>query len=214
MLNLLRKSRSVLVLGAHPDDELGCAGTILRLTEADVAVHHYYFSRCTASLEALSLPPEQLADECSHSRNVLGINASNCGHFDFPVRHFPAHRQEILEELVQLQKKIKPDLVFVPNRRDIHQDHQTICSEAIRAFKYTSLLGYELLWNMLSVEHDCLVPLEEHHVEQKLKAVECYQSQLQHHLANIEFFRSLARVRGVQAGTGLAECFEVIRVLF
>jgi len=212
MLSILRNSRRVLVLGAHPDDEIGCGGAILALREGGVDVRHYYFSRCVESLRKLGLPDDTLVAECAESRRRLSLDPAVCGAFDFPVRRFPEFRQEILEELVALNRALEPDLVFVPNRHDIHQDHQTICAEAIRAFKYRTVLGYELPWNTLAFNHDCLIALKERHLAGKLAAVECYKSQLQNHYASIDFFRSLARVRGVQANTTHAECFEVVRL--
>lgn len=212
MLPILKNSRRVLVLGAHPDDEIGCGGAILRLLATGAEVRHFYFSRCVESLRKLDLPEDTLVRECEASRRTLGIPEELCGAFDFPVRRFPAMRQEILEELVKLNRTLEPDLVFVPNRHDVHQDHHTICEEAIRAFKHRTVLGYELPWNTLAFHHDCLISFGEAELARKLAAVECYKSQLQNHYASIDFFRSLARVRGVQANTTFAECFEVVRL--
>jgi LmbE family N-acetylglucosaminyl deacetylase len=212
MMDILGKTGKVLVLGAHPDDELGCGGVISKLLKQGVEVHHWYFSLCEESLQAVNLPVEQLQKECEKSRSLLGINPENCGNFTFPVRYFPQHRQQILEEMVLLNRRIEPDLVLVPNQHDVHQDHHTIYEESVRAFKYRSILGYELPWNTLTFNHDCLISLEEADLQAKLRAVECYKSQLQRNYANIDFFQSLARVRGVQANTMYAECCEVIRV--
>ena len=43
-------ARRVLVLGAHTDDEFGCAGTIARMTEDGVEVHYACFSSCEESV--------------------------------------------------------------------------------------------------------------------------------------------------------------------
>lgn len=212
MLDKLLDGRPALVLGAHPDDELGCGATINKLVEASVEVHHYYFSDCEQSLKDVGLPLKQLKEECNNSRTTLGISLGNCGNFSFPVRYFPNNRQEILEILIQLKKEINPALVFVPNSNDIHQDHHTIYQEAVRAFKHCSILGYELPWNTLTMNHDCLVIVDRHHIDVKLKALSNYKSQEQRIYANSQFFESLARVRGVQANKEYAECFEVIRL--
>ena len=36
---------------------------------------------------------------------------------------------------------------MIPSESDVHQDHQTIYNESIRAFKFSSILGYEMPWN-------------------------------------------------------------------
>ena len=44
----------------------------------------------------------------------------------------------------QRAAEIKPDLVLMPSRNDLHQDHFTIATEGLRAFKFTSILAYEI----------------------------------------------------------------------
>ena len=66
---------------------------------------------------------------------------------DFDVRTFPDRRQEILELLIALWNDWQPDVVFQPSLHDVHQDHQTIAAEGLRAFKRTTILGYEIPWN-------------------------------------------------------------------
>ena len=131
--------------------------------------------------------------------------------FDFQVRHFPAHRQEILEELVRLNRRIVPDLVLAPSLHDVHQDHHTIAEEAIRAFKRTSILGYEEPWNNLTFNNQVYVTLEERHVEKKIAAVERYISQRGRIYASGEYIRALAMSHGVQIGRQYAEVFETER---
>jgi hypothetical protein len=93
----------------------------------------------------------------------------------------------------------------------VHQDHYTIAQEGFRAFKFSSLLSYELPWNNLSFNTACFMKLEEKHMLKKIEAVNQYKSQAHRPYANEEFIRSLARTRGVQINTHYAECFEVIR---
>lgn len=204
----------VLILAPHPDDEIGCGGLVARLVENGYDVHHYYFSDCAESNQALGHDTKQLLEECNASRRTLGIPESNWGSFDFQVRHFPRQRQEILEALVRLRNSLMPGLVLTPNKSDIHQDHSTVTMEAIRAFKHCCILGYELPWNMLESRHDCMIKLEQRHLDIKFGSLACYKSQGSRHYANHQFFESLARIRGVQAQSTFAECFEVIRLVY
>jgi LmbE family N-acetylglucosaminyl deacetylase len=95
---------------------------------------------------------------------------------------------------------------------DIHQDHKTIAEEGIRAFKNTSILGYELIWNNLSFNTQCFVQLDEKHIKKKINALKAYTSQSKRDYMSEEFIYSLAKARGVQVGYQLAEAFEVIRL--
>ena len=103
-------------------------------------------------------------------------------------------------------------VVFLPCHDDIHQDHEVISKEGVRAFKQSSLLGYEMVWNNLSIHTSAFVRLEQRHVDLKCKALAEYTSQkgIRDYMKQ-EFVESLARVRGVQANTEFAEAFEVLR---
>ena len=104
-------------------------------------------------------------------------------------------------------------MVFVPSPNDIHQDHQVISEEGLRAFKQTTVLGYEMPWNNLAFQTSCFIRLQEEHVEKKVRALEKYKSQLHRDYLNENFIRSLATTRGVQIGVKYAEAFEIIRLV-
>ena len=110
-----------------------------------------------------------------------------------------------------LKDKIEPDLVFMPSSSDIHQDHHTVYEEGLRAFKQTSILGYELPGNNLTFSTTAFIYLKEKHIVKKVAAFKKYKSQIHRPYANEEFIRSLARTRGVQIGARYAEAFEAVR---
>ncbi|MFM7661688.1 MAG: PIG-L deacetylase family protein, partial [Bacteroidota bacterium] len=156
-------------------------------------------------------PEDILITEIKAASSILGIDNQNLILFDYNVRTFNYHRQEILDDILKLKAEIKPDIVFIPSLTDLHQDHFTIAQEGFRAFKFSSLLSYELPWNNLSFNTTSFMKLEERHIEKKINAILKYKSQSHRPYANEEFIRSLARTRGVQINTHYAECFEVIR---
>lgn len=203
----------VLVIAAHPDDEMGCGGFVARLVDRGAEIHHHYFSECDVSTVARGFEPRQLLDECNRSRTALGLDLARCGGFSYPVREFPAHRQEILDDLIELRRRIQPTLVLTATRADVHQDHSTLTTEAFRAFKFATILGYELPWNSPSMAHDVFVKLEKSHLERKIASVACYRSQQASPYCGAEAQEALARVRGLQCGTTYAECYELIRAV-
>jgi N-acetylglucosamine malate deacetylase 1 len=205
--------KKTLVLAAHPDDEMGCGGLITKLHEAGCEVHHYYFSDCAISTKARGFDPQQLLDECEKSRDVLGISNHARGRFDFPVRRFPSFRQEILEQLVFLKEKIRPDLVLTTATTDFHQDHKALTEEALRAFKGISILGYELPWNNREFRNSVFVQIERRQLDVKIASVQCYATQKNSIYTHSESIESIARYRGLQAGCLYAECYEAIRIV-
>ncbi|HEY6503005.1 MAG TPA: PIG-L deacetylase family protein [Chitinophagaceae bacterium] len=205
--------KKILVLAPHTDDgELGCGGSIAKFAEDGKNIFYAGFSLCSKSLPQ-GLPADTLAVECKKATAVLGIASSHITLFDFEVREFPKLRQEILEELVKLNKMINPDLVFIPSSTDIHQDHGVIHTEALRAFKNSSQLGYELPWNHSQFNSTFFINLSAGDISKKTEALKAYQSQVHRNYMQEDFIRSLAKVRGVQSNTEYAEAFEVYKIM-
>lgn len=208
------QSKKVLVIAPHTDDaEFGCGATIAKLIEQKNEVYCVAFSACKQTVLP-NFPPDILIQEIKSASTLLGIQPNNLILFDYEVRSFSTFRQQILDQMIALRDKIHPDLVLIPSTNDIHQDHQTIANEAIRAFKFSCIFAYEIVWNNLTFNTTCFSKLEERHVEAKVSALKEYKSQAHRTYSNPEFIRSLARVRGIQIGETFAECFDVIRYHF
>ncbi|MDE2733367.1 MAG: PIG-L family deacetylase [Gemmatimonadota bacterium] len=201
----------VLVLAPHTDDgELGCGGTISRMVEEGREVYYAAFSTAAESVPP-PFPSDILEKEVREGTKVLGIPAANLLVYKYKVRHLPHMRQEILEELVRMKREIDPGTVFLPSAQDLHQDHQTVHIEGLRAFKTVTVLGYELPWNNLSFDYRHFCVLTRAHVETKIAALRCYQSQQHRPYTQEEFIWSWARTRGGQIMVEYAEAFDVLR---
>lgn len=204
------EGKKILLLAPHPDDpEYACGGSIAKWSK-DNELFYAALSPCKISLPD-GFPEDALYQEMHASASVLGIPDSNIVTYNFPVRRFTEHRQDILEELVKLRKRFQPDLVVMPNSNDLHQDHKVIYEEGLRAFKHSSLLGYELPWNNLEFTSNFHIRLEKNELATKWKSISAYKSQERRAYKSEEFFTGLARMRGMQVGSEFAEAFELIR---
>ena len=204
----------VLFLSHHTDDvELSAGGTIARFVEEQKDVYVGVFSHAEKSIKG-SLPKKILLDESKKSLTLLGVPFSNVHYFDFEVRNFSKDRQEILEDLIRLRDEVQPDLVFLPSTSDVHQEHHPIQMEGLRAFKpFSSIFGYEHPWNNLTFTTDVFINLSQAHVDKKIQALNCYESQRDKPYFNPDYVTSLTKVRGNQIGVAYAEAFELIRLL-
>lgn len=210
-LNL--QDKKVLILAPHTDDgEFGCGGTINKMINAGADVYYAAFSACRQSVKP-EFPADILITEVKAATRIMGIRPENLRLFDYDVRTFNYRRQEILDNILQLKQEINPDIVFIPSLNDMHQDHATIANEAVRAFKFATVLCYELPWNNLNFHTTCFFYLNEAEIETKINALKEYKSQAHRTYANEEFIKGLARTRGVQSGVSYAEVFEVIRLI-
>jgi N-acetylglucosamine malate deacetylase 1 len=207
----IQNKKTILVLAPHTDDaEFGCGATIAKLIDEGAQVYLAAFSACEQSVNK-KFPSDILVEELKRATKILGVKEENLILLDFQVRIFNEKRQQILEEMIALREKINPDLVFMPSLNDIHQDHNVIANEGLRAFKFSSILAYEMPWNNLTFNTSGFVILEEKHITNKVNALAAYKSQAHRPYSNEEFIRSLARTRGVQINAKYAETFEVVR---
>ena len=201
----------ILILAPHTDDgELGCGGSIARFIEEGKNVFYAAFSTAEESVDP-ELPNNILETEVKAATKKLGIKRENLFIYNNEVRKLNYIRQEILEELIKLKKKIDPDIIFMPSINDIHQDHSTVAREGLRAFKDRTILGYELIWNNITFNTSTFIILQHNHVQSKVDALQEYKSQKDKAYMSQDFIFSLAKSRGVQIGKEYAECFEVIR---
>lgn len=206
--------KTVLVLAPHTDDgELGCGATISKLLRKNVEVFYTAFSICEESIPT-GLPRNILQNELFEATAELGIKNKNVIVLNHKVRHFSEERQKILDELIQLKKEINPQLIFMPSRNDIHQDHLTIAEEGLRAFKTNTILAYEAPWNNYSFSNQAFVAVSKEDVDKKISALEKYQSQKERPYIAPEYSIGQLRLHGVQIGRKYAEVFEVPRIIF
>ena len=206
-------ANKILILAPHTDDgELGCGGTIAKFCSEEKDVFYASFCLCSKTLGE-NMPTNTLEEECKKATASLGIKPENLILFNYEVRELPASRQQILEELLQLNKQIRPDLVLLPAASDVHQDHQVIHQEGLRAFKNTSFAGYELPWNNYSFRTNFFMKLTEQEIDKKIEALSQYRSQSHRNYMNPDFIRSLAKVRGVQCDNTYAEAFEIYKLI-
>lgn len=205
--------KKILILAPHTDDgEFGCGGSIAKFIEEGAEVYYAAFSLCEDSLPE-GWPKDTLEKELRQATRVWGIPGSNLLIYRYPVRHFAKHRQKILENLVELERKLKPTIVFMPSFNDLHQDHHIIAQEGMRAFKKTTILAYEMPWNNINFSTQVFIKLEERYIDIKIAALKEYISQREKPYANESFVKSLAHTRGVSIDTEYAEAFEVVRLV-
>jgi len=206
--------KRTLILSPHTDDgELGAGGLISKLLENSSEIHWIAYSSARASVPD-GYADDTLAREFKNVMKSLNISPNNYTLHDYQVRRLHENRQEILESMVQVRNQFQPDLVLGPSLNDVHQDHQVVANEMVRAFKsHSSILCYELPWNHLKFENQFFVTLDEKHIKSKLTMLKHYKSQIikERNYFSEEFIRGLASTRGVQVNTRYAEAFEVLK---
>jgi LmbE family N-acetylglucosaminyl deacetylase len=198
----------LLFLGAHPDDiELGCGALLSNLKgRAEV--------RCVTLSDNQKNPAlKNLVDEHYRSMALLGIGRDQIVLGPFETRNFPRDRQEILEYLFELNRRYRPDIVFVHTEADIHQDHSVTTVEALRAFRGTTVLGFDVLRSSYGFFPNFLVEVTQGDVEMKIRCLKEYSTYCDKYYFSEEVVRSTLIRHGALAERPFAEGFDILRVI-
>jgi len=198
----------VLFVGAHPDDiELGCGALIHHI------IQQAELMCVTLSNNKKNPDLTSIEDEHHQAMRILGVPDKNVVVGEFETRRFPQARQEILEYFINLNKTFQPDIVFVHTKADIHQDHGTITEEALRAFRGTTVLGYDVIRSSYGFFPSFLVEVDESDVQAKLDALACYHTYANRYYFDPDVTRATLIRNGALAERKFAEGFDILRVI-
>jgi len=201
-------SKRILFLGAHPDDiELGCGALI----------HHI---QGMSDLLCVTLSDNQknpllknVVDEHYKSMERLGMPKEKVMLGRFTTRIFHDSRQEILEYFLKLRNDFQPDIIFVHSKQDVHQDHNTMTEEALRAFRGITLLGFDVVRSSHGFFPHFLVEVTEEDVNAKIEALSQYKTYRDKYYFNNELTRSIMVRHGALAERPFAEGFDILRIV-
>lgn len=200
--------KRVLFLGAHPDDiELGCGALIHQIVQkTDVLCVTLSDNQKNPDLQNVKI-------EHIKSMKVLGVPEERVIFGPFITRIFQDSRQEILEYFLKLRKDFKPDLIFVHSKQDVHQDHNTMTDEALRAFRGITVLGFDVVRSSYGFFPHFLVEVTEEDVSKKIEALTQYKTYQDRYYFNSELTRSIMVRHGALAEVPFAEGFDILRIV-
>lgn len=225
-------SKSVLVLAAHPDDEvLGCGGTIAKLANEGARIHvailaDGVFSRAGDQMDQqgdFHIRRTAAKKAC----DILGVSSVSFG--DFPDNRMDTVALlDITKRMEALIAEYQPDWVFTHHSGDVNIDHRRLHEAAVTACRpqyghpVKTLLCFEVPssteWQ-LPGSAQVFAPnwFEDisHTLEHKLSALEVYAAELRNwpHPRSRQGVRHLAHWRGATIGVNAAEAFVLGRKL-
>ena len=233
-MSLMNNVNRVLVVAAHPDDEvLGCGGTIARHAEAGNEVQVLIAAEGATSRQQ-QRNRMQVAEELS----VLALAAQKAGSLlgavgvellDLPDNRLDSIDRLDLIKLVEERINLhQPDVVYVHHAGDVNVDHRRLHEAVVTACRPTPghpvrrLLSYEVAssteWqppgSAAAFQPNWFVDISEQW-QRKREALEAYASEMRPwpHARSLEAVEHLARWRGAQVGAEAAEGFCLLRQL-
>jgi len=198
------KSKTVIAIGAHPDDiELGCGGALCQVTSSGGKAIAVFMTKGEQSGN-----PIVRMEESKRALEVLGVKDVYFG--DFSDTEIPSCRKAI-DFLEQFFTTYRPEMVITHTINDIHQDHRQVGWLSIAAFRSAlKVLAYETPRVTPSFSPTYFVDISDC-VSLKWNALKCHLSQKEKRYLTYESMVNLASFRGSQVGIPAAEAFEVVR---
>lgn len=221
----------VLVVVAHPDDEiLGCGGLMAKFS-SDVEFHILFVAEGSSC--RFDIFDSFEAQQAIHERNKSAVKALRAlGAKSWHFHNFPCGRLD-QTPLIEINKVIEyhislvePDVLITHSPCDSNQDHVKICRSSIIASRpYRSpvkaILTCEIPssteWGFLETFHPSVCfELSRDQLQMKYQALSFYESELRPFPfpRSFEGLESLAKVRGMQFGFDLGEAFGLLRGSF
>ena len=216
----------ILVVGAHPDDEVfGCGGTIPKYSRQG---HEVNVLTLTQANDLFGVEAVQRGrTEAREAHRILGVKETYFS--DLPsVRLDTLPQREINDLLLDYFQKIQPEVLFLPFCGDVNRDHQIVHACGMVAARPTgpieirAIYSYEALsstnWNSPGLT-PTFVPnvfcdISET-IDLKLRAVQAFASQLRTypHERSAESVMALSRYRGGFVNKPHAEAFMCLRYM-
>ncbi len=224
--------KNILVLAAHPDDEvLGCGGTIAKYSSQGDFVHVAFISDGVSSRQG---DDDALAKELKSRRVAAHSALSILGVTSVSFEDFPDNRLDVVPTIDVAQKiealitKYQPQIVFTHHFGDVNVDHKMVHEATVVACRsqpnhcVKSILCYEVPssteWQLAGKRQDfCpnyFVDISSF-LDQKLLSLSEYDFEMRTwpHPRSLNALKHLAHWRGSTVGVDSAEAFMVGRII-
>ena len=221
--------KKILILSPHADDEiLGCGGMISKYSKIGYQI--YVVVLTNANIGAPELFSKKLIENIRKEATIANrlIGTKKLFFENLPALNLyqiPMYKISSLIEKYIL--KINPETIFIPSKKDIHQDHKIIFNSAKIALRpnkkldVKKILSYEVLseteWNenQKSFNPNYFIKLKRSEINLKIKAFMKYKSQVKKfpHPRSKEAIFNLSRIRGSQVHFEYAEAFKVEKII-
>jgi N-acetylglucosamine malate deacetylase 1 len=217
--------KNVLVVSAHPDDEtLGCGGTLLKHKENGDNIYWVIITNVDIENGWKQKIVDRRQQEIELVSNLYGFEKTF--KLDFPTTqldHLPM--SSLVSAISNVFSSVKPEIIYLPNKTDIHTDHQVTFQAAFsctKQFRYpyiSKILTYECLseTEFAPARSDSVfipnafVDITAFH-DKKIEIMKVYDSEIMDspYPRSLEVIESLAKLRGSRIGKKYAEAFCIL----
>ncbi len=221
--------KKIIVISPHPDDEsLGCGGTILKHKESGDSVYWLIMTNILVEdgYDELTVKTRQMEIDTVASNYQFKSTIK----LDFPTTKLDVlPKGQLVKAVSNVIDKIAPEVVYLPNRNDVHSDHKITFDTVISSTKtfrcpfIKKLLSYEVVSETEftpSLQNNAFVPNcfsdVSGYFAKKISIVKMYKGEIEEHPfpRSEDNLRALATFRGATAGVKYAEAFMSLKEIW
>lgn len=206
---------NVLVISPHPDDEtLGAGGTLLKLKERG---HNIYWLNVTNMKTEYGYEQERVDERNAEIESVNSAYSFD-GFWNLELEPAGVDKYETGELVSKFRavfEEVRPELLLVPYRFDVHSDHRVIfdavysCTKSFRAPYLKTVLSMEILSETdQALQESGFVPNVfiniDGYTERKIEIMNIYKSEMN----KAPFPRNANAIRGLAAYRGATACYS------
>ena len=212
----------VLFVSPHPDDEtLGCGGTIFYHKKKGDDIFLLIITNLSIEFGWSEKLIERRKKEIDKIKKFYGFK--NVFHLNFQTKYLDTVPiNEIIENISNIVKKTKSQILYIPSRDDVHTDHQIVskaCMSSIKWFRNPSVkkvMAYEVIsetnfnFDQNNFKPNVFIDITPY-ITKKIAAMKIYKSEIKKHPfpRSEDAIKSLAILRGSQSGKKFAEAFQL-----
>jgi LmbE family N-acetylglucosaminyl deacetylase len=212
----------ILVVAVHPDDEtLGCGGTLLKHKANNDKIHwlictninkdQYYYQNREKEIKKVSKL----------------FNFDSVHNLQFETAKMDQYNMsEIIKKISNVINKVKPNIIYLPFKEDIHTDHKKVFEASYsctKSFRYPFIKKIYMMETLSetefapSIKKDSFVPNTfvdiSKYMNKKIQIMKVYKSEIQKHpFPRSEMtIKALASLRGSTSGCDFAESFILLK---
>ncbi len=212
----------ILVVAAHPDDEtLGCGGTLLKHKANDDKIHWLI---CTTHNKSHNYYQNR---EKEINKVSKLFNFDSVHNLRFETTKMDQYNMiEIIEKISKVINKIKPNIIYLPFKEDVHTDHKKIFEASYsctKSFRYPFIKKIYMMETLSETEFapstkkDSFIPNTfvdiSKYMDKKIQIMKVYKSEIGKHPfpRSVRSIKALASFRGSTSGCGFAESFILLK---
>lgn len=219
------QSKRLLIIGAHPDDEvLGVGGTIAKYCEEGNEVYVYIASEGIATRHE-GITEEVIKSDVRKANTILGVKDVFFGGFGYDGRLLDElPNRAIVSSLKNVVNEVQPDLLFTHYINDVNVEHRclayssyyvcnVLAQTSIKAvYSYEVPSSTELLYSGTVFKPNSYINIE-NYLEKKERAlaVYSYEVKAEPHPRSCGSIRATAHKRGYEIGQGASEAFMLVQ---